>query len=106
MQVDLGLQGLGILVAVSLLFGVIAQVVFGRGTTRWMWLIGAVAWFVGGFIASEVVWGSATEQELQPVIDGLALDESLLGGLVVGVPVVLVTWFIARRNRQHRPASV
>ena len=106
MQVDLGLQGLGILVAVSLLFGVIAQVVFGRGTTRWMWLIGAVAWFVGGFIASEVVWGSATEQELQPVIDGLALDESLLGGLVVGVPVVLVTWFVARRNRQHRPASV
>ena len=106
MQVDLGLQGLGILVAVSLLFGVIAQVVFGRGTTRWMWLIGAVAWFVGGFIASEVVWGSATEQELQPVIDGLALDESLLGGLVVGVPIVLVTWFVARRNRQHRPASV
>jgi hypothetical protein len=105
MQVDLGLQGLGILVAVSLLFGVIAQVVFGRGTTRWMWLIGAVAWFVGGFIASEVVWGSATEQELQPVIDGLALDESLLGGLVVGVPVVLVTWFVARRTRQHRPAS-
>jgi hypothetical protein len=70
-----------------------------------MWLIGAVAWFVGGFIASEVVWGSATEQELQPVIDGLALDESLLGGLVVGVPVVLVTWFVVRRTRQHRPAS-
>lgn len=106
MQVDLGLQGLGILVAVSLLFGVIAQVVFGRGTTRWMWLVGAVAWFVGGFIASEVVWGSATEQELQPVIDGLALDESLLGGLIVGLPVVLVTWFVARRNRQHRPASI
>ena len=106
MQVDLGLQGLGILVAVSLLFGVIAQVVLGRGTTRWMWLIGAMAWFVGGFIASEVVWGSATEQELQPVIDGLALDESLLGGLIVGLPVVLVTWFVARRNRQHRPASV
>ncbi len=106
MQVDLGLQGLGILVAVSLLFGVIAQVVLGRGTTRWMWLIGAMAWFVGGFIASEVVWASATEEELQPIIDGLAFDESLLGGIVVGLPVVLVTWYVARRrNRLHQPLA-
>lgn len=106
MQFDLGLQGLGILVAVSFVFGVLAQLLLGRGTTRWMWLIGAVAWFIGGFVASEVVWGDATEQELQPIIDGLALDESLLGGLVVGVPVVVLTWFVARRNRQHRPAPV
>jgi uncharacterized membrane protein YhhN len=102
-QVDLGMQGLGILIAVSLVFGILAQVVLGRGTTRWMWLIGAVAWFVGGLVASEVVWGTATEEELQPIIDGLALDESLLGGLVVGVPAVLVTWYVARRrNRLHQ----
>ena len=106
MQFDLGVQGLGILIAVSLVFGVLAQVVLGRGTTRWMWLIGAVAWFVGGLVASEVVWGTATEQELQPIIDGLALDESLLGGFVVGVPVVLVTWYVARRrNRLHQQES-
>jgi len=60
---------------------------------------------LGGLIASEVVWATATEEELQPVIDGLALDESLLGGVIVGVPVVLVTWFVARRSR-HQPASV
>ncbi len=106
MQVDLGLQGLGILIAVSLVFGAIAQVVLGRGTTRLMWLIGAVAWFVGGLVASEVVWGTATEKELQPIIDGLAFDESLLGGLVVGVPVVLVTRYVARRrNRPHQPLA-
>ena len=107
MQFDLGLQGLGILVAVSLVFGVVAQVVLGRGTTRWMWLIGAVAWFIGGFVASEMVWGSSTEEELQPIIDGLALDESLLGGLVVGIPVVLVAWYVARRRtRLHQPMPV
>ena len=105
MQIDLGLQGLGILIAVSLAFGVVAQLVLGRGTTRWMWLIGAAAWFIGGLVASEVIWGTATEDELQPIIDGLALDESLLGGLVVGVPVVLVTWYVARRNRLHGPMS-
>jgi len=71
-----------------------------------MRLIGTAAWFVGGLIASEVVWGTATEQELQPNIDGLALDESLLGGLIVGIPVVLVTWYVARRrNRLHQPES-
>ncbi len=105
MQFDLGVRGLVALISLSLIFGGLAQVVLGRGTTRWMWLIGTAAWFVGGLIASEVVWGTATEQELQPNVDGLSLDESLLGGLVVGVPVVLVTWYVARRrNRLHQQA--
>jgi hypothetical protein len=105
MQFDLGLQGLGVLIVTSLAFGGIAQVVLGRGSTHWLWLIGAAAWFIGGLLASEVVWGSLTVEEIQPIVDGLALDESLLGGLVLGVPVVLVTWFLARRSRLHRPAS-
>jgi hypothetical protein len=100
---DLGLQGLGILVVISLIFGVIAQLVAGRRATRWMWLIGAAAWFVGGLIASEVVFGTATEAELQPIIDGLCFDEALLGGLLVGVPVVLVTWYLTRGTRLHGP---
>lgn len=37
-----------------------------------------------------------SEAEIQPIIDGLAFDESHLGGLIVGVPVVLVTWFVTR----------
>ena len=103
MNVEIGIQGLGILLAISLVFGVIAQLVLGRGTTRWMWLIGAAAWFVGGLFASEVVFGTATEEELQPIIDGLCFDEALLGGLLVGLPVVLVTWFVTRRGRAHGP---
>jgi hypothetical protein len=102
---DLGLQGLGTLVVMSLVFGAVAQVVLGRGTTPWMWLIGATAWFFGGLFASEVVFSSATVDELQPIIDGLALDESMLGGLLLGVPVVLVTWYVTRHGGAHRPMS-
>jgi hypothetical protein len=32
-----------------------------------------------------------TEDEIQPIIDGLALDDSLLGGLIVGDSAVVVT---------------
>jgi hypothetical protein len=90
MQFDLGIYGLGILVVISLAFGLAAQLLVSGGN-RWMWLIAAVGWFVGGLIASEVIWGKMTVDEIQPIIDGLALDESLLGGLIVGVVTVVVT---------------
>ena len=105
MNFEIGLTGLGLLIVISLGFGVIAQLVVGRATTRWLWLIGAAAWFIGGLFASEVVWGTLTAQDIQPIIDGLAFDESLLGGLVAGVAAVLVTWYVARNSRIHRPTS-
>ena len=70
-----------------------------------MWLIGAVAWFLGGVWFSEVLFATATEGEIQPIIDGLALDESLLGGLIVGVAAVLVTWFAIRSRAHHLPTA-
>ena len=88
MQYDLGFQGLGILVAISLVFGLLAQIA-GRAETHWLWLIAAIGWFVGGLFFSEVIFATATEQELQPIIDGLAFDEALLGGLLVGVPTAI-----------------
>ena len=84
MQFDLGFQGVGILVGLSLVFGVIAQFV-GRAATHWDWLIAAGAWVIGGLFMSEVVFAKATVDEIQPIIDGLAFDEALLGGLVAGV---------------------
>lgn len=106
MQFDLGLQGLGILVAISLLFGVVAQLVAGgRAGTHWLWLIAATGWFIGGLFFSEVIFATATEAELQPIIDGLALDESLLGGLIVGLAVVIVTLLVAGSRPSHRPTS-
>ena len=78
MRWDLGLQGLGLLIVMSLAFGVIAQLVVGRAITRWLWLIATAEQFVGGLFISEVWFGWATEEELQPNIDGLSFDEVLL----------------------------
>ncbi|HEY8177629.1 MAG TPA: hypothetical protein VIH19_03440 [Candidatus Limnocylindria bacterium] len=105
MEYDLGLQALALLTGLSLVFGVIAHLVLGRDT-RWMWLIGTIGFFVGCLIASEVVFSWATVAELQPQIDGLSFDEALLGGLVVGVPVVLLAWWANRRRHIHGPTAV
>jgi len=105
MQWDLGVQGLGLLVLMSMVFGALAQLVAGRSTTRWLWLIAAGAYFVGGLFVSEVWFGWATKEELQPNIDGLSLDEVLMLGLVPGVVAVLVTRY-ATRKRRHLPTDV
>ena len=101
MEWDLGLKGLGLLILMSLGFGVIAQLVVGRATTRWLWLIATAGYFVGGLLASEVWFGWATKEELQPNIDGLSFDEVLLLGLAAGIVTVLVTWYVTRRRRRH-----
>jgi hypothetical protein len=100
MEWDLGIQGVGLLVAMSLGFGVIAQLVAGRATTRWLWLIAAITYFLSGLFISEVWFGWATEEDLQPNIDGLSFDEVLLIGLVPGTAAVLVTWYVARKRRR------
>jgi len=103
MNFDLGLQGLALLIVPALAFGLVAQLIAWNSATYWMWLIGAVAWFVGGLFASEVLYGSeVTEQNLQPLIDGLLWDEALIGGLVTGAVAVLVTWFATKGHRAER----
>jgi hypothetical protein len=104
-QWDLGLQGLGLLVVMSLVFGVIAQLVVGGITTRWTWLIAAAVYLVGGLFVSEVLFGWATQAELQPNIDGLSFDEVLLFSLIPGILLVLARWYVTRRNRLHQPLS-
>ena len=107
MNYDLGLQGLALLIIPAVLFGLVAQLIVWRSSTHWMWLIGAVAWFVGGLFASEVLYGAeTTEANLQPLIDGLLWDEALIGGLVTGLIAVVVTWFATRiRVQEPRPAG-
>jgi hypothetical protein len=98
---DLALEGLGVLIVMSLIFGGIAQAVLWRIATHWLWLIGSVAFFVGGLFASEVVFGKYTVDDIQPIIGGLAFDEALLFGLLFGLPAVLVTWWFTRPARAH-----
>ena len=99
MQWDLGLKGLGLLTAMSLGFGVIAQLVAGRATTRWLWLIAAAA-FIGGLFISEVWFGWATQQELQPNIDGLSSTRCCCSAWF-GIVTVLATQRVTRRTRRH-----
>jgi hypothetical protein len=106
MDYDLGLQGLALLIIPALAFGLVAQLIVWRSATHWMWLIGALAWFIGGLFASEVLFGSeTTEENLQPLIDGLLWDEALIGAFLTGVVAVVITWFATRHPRmEHMPA--
>ena len=106
MNYDLGLQALALLIIPAILFGLAAQLIVWRSATHWIWLIGAVAWFIGGLFASEVLYGAeTTELNLQPLIDGLLWDEAMMGGFVTGTVAVLVTWIATRRHHAgHLPA--
>jgi hypothetical protein len=46
-----------------------------------------------------------TADELQPIIDGLAFDEALLGGLIGGLSVVVITLLLTSSSRSHRTTS-
>jgi hypothetical protein len=105
---DLGIVGLGLLAAMSLAFGLIAQWIVGKRLTRWLWLFAAAAYFIAGILVSEVWFGWATERELQPNIDGLSFDEVQLVTLA-GLVAALIGRYLVRRNpptgrRAQRPS--
>jgi hypothetical protein len=102
MTYNLESVGLTILVGFSFGFGAIAQLVMGKRATGWLWLIGAVGWFIGGIVASEVIVGTMTVEEIQPIIGGLAFDEALLGGLIGGLIFVAATWVLGRSTNVER----
>ncbi|MFC5176833.1 hypothetical protein [Nocardioides taihuensis] len=97
MQWDLGLQGLAVLGVISLGFGVVAGLLVGGGRARRLWatVITTVACFGVGMLTSEWVFGWATEEDLQPNVDGLSRDEVLLSSLLTTAAVVLVMRYLA-----------
>jgi Zn-dependent protease with chaperone function len=99
MEWDLGLEGVGVLLALSLGFGVLTQLVAGHHTTRFMWLVGAGAFVAFGLLISEGWFGWATEEDLQPNYDGLSFDETLLA-IVPATAVVVMTRRWIRRSRE------
>ncbi len=104
MQWDLGLQGVGALAVMSLAFGVFTQIVFWGQATRWLWLATSALMFVIGVLVSEGLFGWATQEELQPNIDGLSFDEVVVTFLVA-VVIVLGARAIAWRG-SHRPGAI
>jgi hypothetical protein len=108
MQWDLGLQGLALLGAISLGFGVFAGlVVVGKGAAQRVWAaaIATIACFGAGLITSEVLFGWATEEDLQPNIDGLSRDEVLLSSVLTTAIVVLVLRYLAHRAAEPRSTA-
>ena len=104
-QWDLGIAGLALLAAMSLAFGLVAHLIVGWHVNRWLWLWAALSYFVSGILVSEVWFGWATGEELQPNIDGLSFDEVQLvtfAGLVAAVAARVV---LRRRSRAGGPAG-
>ena len=95
MQWDLGPAGIALLAVMSLGFGAFTQAVFWNRADLWVGAAAAVVAFVVGIVISEGLFGWATVEELQPNIDGLSFDETLIGFLV-GVPIVLLARVLVR----------
>jgi len=99
MQWDLGWQGVGLLVLMSIGFSGIAAILAGRAMNRWLWPVVAVAYLLAGLFTSEVWFGWATEEELQPNIDGVSFDEVLLMYVVLTVVTIVIARYVNRRRR-------
>ena len=87
LAINLGIGGAVLLVLASLVFGVIAQFI-GETRTGFEWLVDAIAFGSGALVASELIVAWRTTG---PVWDELALVPALLGGIVLGVVVEVVT---------------
>ena len=104
MEWDMGLGGLAYLLAMSIGFGVVAHLIWGRGVTRWMWLIATSVFFVSGLLISEAWFGEMTEDELQPIVDGLSRDEVLLA-IFPGLAAVFLTRYVVKHRQSQGHGS-
>ncbi|WP_324644443.1 hypothetical protein [Pseudarthrobacter sp. LT1] len=103
---DLGIAGLGLLATMSVAFGLVTHVIVGKRVSRWLWIYAAAGYFVAGILVSEVWFGWATEEELQPNIDGLSFDEVqlvTLAGLIAAVTARIVLRKRARKGVRQAP---
>ena len=101
MDWDLGINGLLYLAAMSVGFGVLTQLILWRDAPKWLGVLVSGVEFGVGLLVSEVWFGWATEEDLQPNIDGLSRDEVLLIGLVpVTVAVIVERSLVKRHNRR------
>jgi len=102
MEWDLGFLGLATLLGMALAFGLLAELIAGKATTPWLWLIGSGVYFVSGLLISEGWFGWATEEDLQPNIDGLSFDETLLA-LLPAIAAVIITRRLTKRSGRGGP---
>lgn len=99
MRWDLGIIGLAVLAGLALALGAIAHLIIAKTPVRWVWLAAAGAYFIAGLLVSEVWFGWATEEELQPNIDGLSFDEVVTIVTPIGIIVAVILRYTTGRNR-------
>jgi uncharacterized membrane protein YeaQ/YmgE (transglycosylase-associated protein family) len=99
--ITLGLGGWTVLIVGALVFGVIAQYV-GETRTGYEWLGDAIAAGIGAVVASEFIVAWRT---IEPAFDGLALVPALIGGLVLGIVVELLTRYMTGGTYFGRPMA-
>jgi hypothetical protein len=105
MQWDLGREGLAVLAVMSFCCGAAAGLLVGgsRVHRARALTVTTVACFGVGLLTSEWLFGWATEEELQPNVDGLSRDEVLLSSLLTTAVVVLTMRHLARpRSHPHQ----
>jgi hypothetical protein len=88
-------------IAAAIVFGVAAQLI-GETRTGFEWLIDAIAFGSGAVVASELI---VALQTFEPVWEGLAIVPALVGGLVLGILVEVVTRLVTGGTYVHRPLS-
>lgn len=103
MQWDVGLLGLTLLGALSVGYGVLAGLLVSRGVAHRTVAaaVTTVACFGVGLLTSEVLFGWATEEDLQPNVDGLSRDEVLLSSAITTAVVVLVMRYLVHHEGAH-----
>jgi len=97
---DLGAQGLGLLLVMAAGFGVVARLLARTTLSHGRWLAVVVVYFVIGLFVSEVWFGWATEEDLQPNVDGLSFDEVLLLGSLLSAGFVVALRYVLRHGDQ------
>lgn len=101
MQWDLGLEGLGLMAVMAVGFGAVSGLIAGGSPRRRLEsaALAVVLGFAFGLFTSEVWFGWATEEDLQPNIDGLSFDEVVLIGLAFSVALGLVLRYLGHLGR-------
>jgi uncharacterized membrane protein YeaQ/YmgE (transglycosylase-associated protein family) len=99
--IDMGLGAWVLVIAAAIVFGVAAQLI-GETRTGFEWLIDAIAFGIGAVVASELI---VALQTFEPVWEGLAIVPALVGGLVLGILVEVVTRLVTGGTYVHRPLS-
>jgi uncharacterized membrane protein YeaQ/YmgE (transglycosylase-associated protein family) len=100
--IDFTLLAWAAVLVAAIAFGLIAQFL-GRARLGGEWLVDAFAFAIGAILASEfiVAW-----QTIEPVWEGVALMPALVGGLVLGVIVEVVTRRVTGGTYTGTPVSV